>query len=53
MSPVLGRAIALALVEGGRDRLGEEVGIFHLGETRRARIVPACSYDPEGTRRDG
>ncbi|MBY6162103.1 (2Fe-2S)-binding protein [Mameliella alba] len=49
-SPVLNRPVALALVEGGQARMGEALGVFHLGETRSARIAGPCAFDPEGTR---
>ena len=49
-SPSLGRGIALALVEGGRARIGQEVTWFDLGQTGRATVTPACAYDPEGSR---
>jgi sarcosine oxidase subunit alpha len=49
-SPCLSRPIALAMVEGGLDLMGREIDVFHLGATRRARIVPACAFDPEGDR---
>ena len=52
-SPVLGRAIALAMIDAGRDRIGQEVTVFNLGQTRRARIAPACAFDPEGERLNG
>jgi len=50
MSPTLGRAIALGLVEEGFSRMGERVQVYHLGETRRASIAPAVALDPEGKR---
>ena len=49
-SPSLNRGIALALVEGGRGRIGAEVTWFDLGQTGRAVVTPACAYDPEGRR---
>ena len=49
-SPTLGRGIALALVEGGRARIGQEVTWFDLGQTGRATVTPACAYDPDGER---
>lgn len=49
-SPTLGRGIALALVEGGRARIGKEVTWFDLGQTGRATVTPACAYDPDGGR---
>jgi glycine cleavage system aminomethyltransferase T len=52
-SPVLGRPIALALVERGLSRMGETIEFLHLGTTRRATIAPVCAFDPEGTRIHG
>ena len=49
-SPSLGRPVALGLVEEGFSRMGEAVGIYHLGEERRAAIAPAVAFDPEGKR---
>jgi sarcosine oxidase subunit alpha len=55
MSPTLGRAIALAMVEGGRARLkaGETVDVFSLGHTTAARVVSPVFYDPKGERLHG
>jgi sarcosine oxidase subunit alpha len=50
MSPSLGRPVALGLVEEGLSRLGEAVGVYHLGAERRATIAPAVALDPEGKR---
>ncbi|RST86843.1 sarcosine oxidase subunit alpha family protein [Aquibium carbonis] len=52
-SPVLGRPVALALVERGLSRMGETIEFVHLGATRRATIAPVCAFDPEGTRIHG
>lgn len=48
-SEVLGHSIALALVEGGHDKMGEEVYIPMEEETHRAQIVPTVFYDPENS----
>jgi sarcosine oxidase subunit alpha len=48
-SAALGRPFALALVAGGRDRIGETV----YADGVAAEIVPPVLYDPEGARRDG
>ena len=53
ISPSLGRPIALALVERGLSRMGEEIEFFHLGRTMRATIAPVCAFDPEGARING
>lgn len=45
----LGRSIALALVKGGRSRMGETVYVPNLdGGTVRASITKPVFYDPEG-----
>jgi sarcosine oxidase subunit alpha len=49
-SPTLNRPAALALVERGRERIGEPVRIWHLGVERRARIADPRFYDPSGER---
>ena len=52
-SPTLGRSIALALVRGGRARIGQTVHAA-LAEGALACTVNApVFYDPEGARRDG
>ncbi|APE44574.1 hypothetical protein BOO69_14995 [Sulfitobacter alexandrii] len=52
-SPFLQRPIALAMIEGGRHLMGQDVTVFHLGETRRARVAPPCALDPKGERLNG
>jgi sarcosine oxidase subunit alpha len=49
-SATLGRPIALALVNGGRARMGDIVYAPMAKGMRRARIVPPVFYDPEGGR---
>ncbi|WP_158970562.1 2Fe-2S iron-sulfur cluster-binding protein [Chachezhania sediminis] len=49
-SPTLLRPIALALLARGHTRMGEAVTVWHMGELRTARVVPACAIDPEGGR---
>ncbi|GAA1800241.1 2Fe-2S iron-sulfur cluster-binding protein [Planosporangium flavigriseum] len=52
-SAALGRPFALALIRGGRDRMGERV-YAPLGEALvPVTITSPVLYDPEGTRRDG
>jgi sarcosine oxidase subunit alpha len=49
-SPTLGRSIALALVSGGRARMGQ---ILHVPSPRGGAVVQVTSpvfYDPEGNR---
>jgi sarcosine oxidase subunit alpha len=48
-SVALGRPFALALVERGRERIGETV----YADGIAAEIVDSAVYDREGTRRDG
>jgi sarcosine oxidase subunit alpha len=50
VSPNLGRPIALALLRGGRARLGEAVTVHDLDRQAPATVVPTCFYDPEGRR---
>jgi sarcosine oxidase subunit alpha len=52
-SAALGRTFALALVEGGRERLGEIVYAPLPEGTIAAAITEPVLYDPKGTRRDG
>ncbi len=52
-SPTLDRAVALGLVAAGNARMGETLGVYHLGAERRARIAPAAALDPEGKRLHG
>jgi sarcosine oxidase subunit alpha len=50
-SPVLGKGVALAMVSAGRARMGEVFDVYANGPTGlKAKIVPLCAYDPEGTR---
>jgi sarcosine oxidase subunit alpha len=49
-SPNLKRPIALGLIERGMSRHGETIDIRHMGEIRKAKIVPPCVFDPEGAR---
>mgnify|MGYP000277139010 CR=1 FL=1 len=54
-SPTLGRPVALALVERGRE-LAEaraELELYHLGQVLKARAVAPCFYDPKGARLNG
>ena len=52
-SPNLNRPVALGLVERGVSRMGEEVQIWDLGATRRARIVSPGGFDSQGERLNG
>jgi sarcosine oxidase subunit alpha len=50
LSPTLGRPVALGLIERGATRHGETIELQHLGQVRRATIMPPCAFDPEGAR---
>jgi sarcosine oxidase subunit alpha len=53
-SPTLGRSIAMALIKGGRARMGDTVHLpLMTGRTVAAEIVSPVFYDPDGARRDG
>ncbi|MFM9977118.1 MAG: 2Fe-2S iron-sulfur cluster-binding protein [Sphingomonadaceae bacterium] len=52
-SEALGRSIALAVVAGGRRRMGEGVHIPMPGATHRAVICDPVFYDSQGARLDG
>jgi sarcosine oxidase, subunit alpha len=52
-SAALGRTFALALVENGRERIGQTVYAPLPGRTIAAEIVDSVLYDKEGARRDG
>jgi sarcosine oxidase subunit alpha len=49
-SPALGRPIALAMLRGGRARLGQPVAIHDLGRSGEATVVAPMFLDPEGKR---
>ncbi|WP_300042702.1 sarcosine oxidase subunit alpha [uncultured Paracoccus sp.] len=49
-SATLGHPIAMAVIEGGHDRMGEVVHIPMPDGVRRAKITSAVFYDPEGER---
>ncbi len=52
-SAALGRTFALALVRGGRGRIGETVYAPLVDRTIAAKIAEPVLYDPENRRRDG
>ena len=52
-SPTLGKPIALALVQRGRERRGRTIYAPLPDGTISAEIVPPVFYDPEGARHDG
>ena len=49
----IGRSFALAMVKGGRARMGETVFAPLPGRVIEATIAPTAFYDPEGKRRHG
>ncbi|MBO9456468.1 sarcosine oxidase subunit alpha [Paracoccus sp. R12_1] len=49
-SAALGHPIAMAVIEGGHDRMGEVVHIPMPDGVRRARITSTVFYDPTGER---
>ncbi|NEB78308.1 sarcosine oxidase subunit alpha family protein [Streptomyces sp. SID14478] len=52
-SQALGRPFALALVKGGRDRVGETL-LAPVGDALvPVQVAEPVLYDPEGTKRDG
>ncbi|WP_277209912.1 sarcosine oxidase subunit alpha family protein [Isoptericola croceus] len=52
-SAALGRPFGLALIESGRDRIGE-VLVAPVGDQLiEVEVTSSVLYDPEGTRRDG
>jgi len=52
-SATLGRSIALAVVAGGRARIGETLFVPMPGATHRVTVTDTLFYDREGTRLDG
>jgi sarcosine oxidase, subunit alpha len=52
-SAELGRPFALALVQGGRSRIGDTVHIPVYGTLVAAEVTGSVLVDPEGARRDG
>jgi sarcosine oxidase subunit alpha len=52
-SPNVGRSIALALIEGGRARIGQELYAVLPGRTIRLTVTEPRFFDLEGTRVNG
>ena len=52
-SPTLGCPIALALVEGGRGRMGETLHVPMPGGCIAVKVTSPVFYDPEGARLNG
>ncbi|HUE48746.1 MAG TPA: 2Fe-2S iron-sulfur cluster-binding protein [Steroidobacteraceae bacterium] len=53
VSPKLGCPVALALLNGGSERLGERVRVHHLGAITEAQVVKTPFVDPAGERVNG
>ena len=53
LSPELGMPIALAMLKGGSQRMGEEVRVHHLGTSIAARVTQLPFVDPSGARVHG
>ncbi len=53
VSPVLARPIALAMLRGGRGRIGEQLTVCDLDRRCTATVVKTPFYDPEGKRLHG
>ena len=52
-SAALGRPFALALVKGGRSRVGETLHVPVGGSLVPVEVTGSVLVDPEGARRDG
>ena len=52
-SPTLGRPIALAMLEGGRARMGETLYVPMPEASLKVTVTAPVFYDPEGARLDG
>jgi sarcosine oxidase subunit alpha len=52
-SATLGRSIALALIQGGHERIGETIYIPMPGRTIAAKVTGTQFYDPEASRLNG
>ncbi|MFE6625385.1 sarcosine oxidase subunit delta family protein [Streptomyces sp. NPDC057740] len=52
-SAALGRTFALALIKGGRDRIGERLYAPIGDQLVPVTVASPVLYDPEGARRDG
>ncbi len=51
-SASLGHSIALAMLAGGRARIGQDLFVPMPGGSVKVRITAPVFYDPEGTRLD-
>ncbi len=51
-SPTLGHPIAMALIHGGRDRMGDVLEFPVAGKVHKARVVDPVFYDKKGAQQD-
>lgn len=51
-SPTLGHPIAMALIHGGRDRMGDVLSFPVAGKVHKARVVDPVFYDKKGAQQD-
>lgn len=49
-SPTLKRSIALAVLDDGRNQLGDSVTLASQKRSGPAKVVAPCFYDPKGVR---
>ena len=52
LSPALSRPVALAMVKGGRGRVGETLSLVGEGAPASVRVADRTAYDPQGARLD-
>ncbi|HET7200406.1 MAG TPA: glycine cleavage T C-terminal barrel domain-containing protein, partial [Burkholderiales bacterium] len=52
-SPILGRSIALALLTGGRSRVGETLYVAMPDGDVPVQVSSPVFYDPQGSRLNG
>jgi len=52
-SPTLHRPVAMAMVQSGRERMGQQVRVFDGGTLITATIINPTVYDPSGERIHG
>jgi sarcosine oxidase subunit alpha len=52
-SPNLGYPVALAMLQGGRNRMGERITVYHLDTAIDAEVVTTPFFDPQGERLNG
>lgn len=52
-SPTLSKPVALALLENGQARMGEEIEVWDLGNRRSAKVIQPGVFDPKGEKLSG